>query len=538
MKRNFTMIARLMEITDLTKCIVVLVLVSLLVCSCKNGITENEEKSDSSEDRTEISIEVDAATIYQTIDHFGASDAWSCQFVGNWPNQKKEAIADLLFSQDLDEKGKPKGIGLSLWRFNIGAGSSGQGEESDILDEWRRAESFMESDGSYNWNKQQGQMWFAQAAKDYGVDKLLLFPNSPPVNFTKNEKAYAYNGETNLSPENFDDFAEYLAMVIEGMQSKGLKVDYVSPVNEPQWDWSDAGQEGTPFWNNEIAEIVRALNGKLTEKNLSSTIDIAEAGQINFLYEKGDKPGRSNQIQDFFTETSPNYIGDLAHMGHAISGHSYFTTSPFSEAVDKRMELANNIDQTADLNYWMSEYCILGDNAGEIKGEGRDLGIDPALYVARVIHNDLVVAQASAWHWWLAVSPYDYKDGLVYIDKQKEDGQYFESKMLWAFGNYSRFIRPGYQRIDMKLVDETPSDSSFLFSGYKNPENGGLVFVFVNSGIKEVRTRLEEEKSPIEVARAYITSSESDLSPYELVDGSTVSVPARSIITLVTKNPN
>ncbi len=33
--------------------------------------------------------------------------------------------------------------------------------------------------------------------------------------------------------------------------------------------------------------------------------------------------------------------------------------------------------------------------------------------MARVIHYDLTVGGASSWQWWLAVSPYDYKDGLV-----------------------------------------------------------------------------------------------------------------------------
>ncbi|WP_317168887.1 glycoside hydrolase [Lunatibacter salilacus] len=51
--------------------------------------------------------------------------------------------------------------------------------------------------------------------------------------------------------------------------------------------------------------------------------------------------------------------------------------------------------------------------------------------MARVIHNDLVIAQASAWHWWLAISPYNYKDGLVYISKSETDGVIEETKMLW-----------------------------------------------------------------------------------------------------------
>lgn len=63
-------------------------------------------------------IEVDKPL--QTMDYFGASDAWSMQFIGLWPQEKQNQIADWLFSTENDENGKPKGIGLSLWRFNVG----------------------------------------------------------------------------------------------------------------------------------------------------------------------------------------------------------------------------------------------------------------------------------------------------------------------------------------------------------------------------------------------------------------------------------
>ena len=60
----------------------------------------------------------------QHIQHFGASDAWSMQFIGLWPEQQQRQVADWLFSSENDEQGKPKGIGLSIWRFNLGAGSA------------------------------------------------------------------------------------------------------------------------------------------------------------------------------------------------------------------------------------------------------------------------------------------------------------------------------------------------------------------------------------------------------------------------------
>jgi len=473
---------------------------------------------------------------YQTIEHFGASDAWSVQFVGEWPEQKKHGIAELLFSQENDSDGNPKGIGLSMWRFNVGAGSAQQGEESGIRDEWRRAESFLESDGSYNWERQSGQVWFANAAKEFGVGKLLIFPNSPPVSMTKTGKAYAKDGQSNLGEENYQAFGEYLSQVIMGLQEKGLKVDYVSPVNEPQWDWSDGGQEGTPFWNSEIFGIVRALDKALSEENLNTKIDVAEAGKINYLYEQADKEGRGNQVAEFFQPESSNYIGDLTHVSSTVSAHSYFTTSPFEAAVNQRERVASAVSTVQGLSYWMSEYCILGDNGGEINGSGRDLGIDPALYVARVIHNDLTVSNASAWHWWLAISPYDYKDGLIYIDKQKEDGNYYESKMLWALGNYSRFVKPGYQRIGVEVNKAKQQNPELLVSAYQSKPNEELVFVLVNSGIKDISVNLTADGNLTSVQGLYVTSKDMDL---ELLDtesfDNTILIPARSIITVLAR---
>ncbi|TRW25911.1 xylanase [Flavobacterium zepuense] len=506
-------------------------LFAVLSGSCSSSDTPKE--SAPTVDATTVTLNIDDATAYQTIEHFGASDAWSCQFVGNWPDAKKNGIADLLFSQQNDAEGNPQGIGLSIWRFNVGAGSAEQGAASGIGDEWRRAESFLQPNGTYDWNRQQGQVWFANAAKQRGVSKLLIFPNSPPVSITRNGKAYANVGlESNLAADKFNAYTDYLTSVTEGLQTMGLTVDYISPMNEPQWDWSDGGQEGTPFYNNEISQITTLLNQKLENKGLASKINIAEAGQINYLYEVGNKPGRSDQVKDFFVTGSPNYVGNLSHLENAISGHSYFTTSAFDAAVAQRQQLNTAVSQVNGLKYWMSEYCILGDNSGEINGNGRDLGIEPALYLARTIFTDLSVAQATAWHWWIAISPYDYKDGLIYIDKQKENGNYYDSKMLWALGNYSRFIRPGFKRVKVESSQGNAITKNFLFSSYKDPLTGKLVTVIVNSGNEAVNINLQKQGAALTGLKAYVTSSDKNLKVQNLNNNEAFAVPARSIVTL------
>lgn len=45
----------------------------------------------------------------QTLQGFGASDAWSIQHVGLWPDPIRQDIAERLFSRDTDGEGRPRG---------------------------------------------------------------------------------------------------------------------------------------------------------------------------------------------------------------------------------------------------------------------------------------------------------------------------------------------------------------------------------------------------------------------------------------------
>lgn len=464
-----------------------------------------------------VHISIDPDVTYQTIDNFGASDAWATQFVGNWPAEKKNRMADWLFSMDTTSGGKPRGIGLSLWRYNIGAGSTEQGDSSGIPDEWHRAS---------RWQTPSGQYWFLQAAKERKVKQFLAFLNSPPVNLTLTGKAFAQKGISNISPDNYNAFATYIADALEGVhKTTGIRFDFISPVNEPQWDWSDNKQEGCPYNNDQISALTRSLSKTLIARKLPTKIVIAEAGQLNYLFDGRDKPAKGKQITAFFDSSSPDYLGNLPNVDHNILGHSYFTTSPANVAAKVREEVAKEVKKVKGLGFWQSEYCILGDNAGEINGQKRDYGMDAALYLARVIHYDLTVANAAAWQFWLAISPYDYKDGLIYIDKNKEDGQFHDSKMLWTLGNYSRFVRPGAKRISAGIS----GDSTLLVSAYKNTDRT-ISIVIVNSANDNKRISLNRKKGQLRRLRAYVTSEADNLVP--LAVNNSLTIPARAVVTV------
>jgi len=497
-KRNETHINIKMEIS------LVLTLCSLLLF---NGCKARNDSEINKKDRTDPVFVISPEIEYQSIQGFGASDAWACQFVGaNWPDQKKNRIADLLFSNATDQSGKLLGIGLSIWRFNMGAGSSEQGEGSDIIDKWRRAECFLNKDQSFNWEKQAGQRWFLKSAKERGVTDFIAFLNSPPVSLTRNGKAYSSSPDSyNLSSDNYPAFVGYISSVLNSFKEKeGISFSTISPFNEPQWDWTSPGQEGTPAKNSEIAVITKKLNSEFESKGISTMIEIPEAGKINYLFEPNDKPGRGDQINDFFSTASTDYLGNLSHVNHTVAGHSYFSTWDFGKLIEYRKELNQKIAATdPNLKYSMTEYCVLEDNE-VIKGSKRDLGMETALYVARVIHADLTTANATSWQWWTAVSPYDYKDGLVYIDYNENDGLVYESKLLWALGNYSRFIRPGMKRIAVKPDVNLGNDVDY--SAYKTANAKQLVFVINNYGLTTFDFKLSDKNQGKYTTHCYLTS--------------------------------
>lgn len=484
------------------------------------------------QDALPVKIRIDAAHPMQTIEGFGASDAWTCQYAGLWPEEKKKKMADLLFSNDFDAKGNPVGIGLNLWRFSIGAGSDQQGTGSGIRDKSRRQASFLKLNGTYDEAAMPGQMWFMNAAKARGVKKFLGFVNSPHVNFTKNGKAYSGDGKSNLDFSKKNAFAQDLLKTIQIIKKQtGITLDYLSPVNEPQWKWDEGKQEGCPYTNAEIAELVRTLSPVLKNGGVNTKIQIADAGQLDYLTDHKDSP-KSQQISYFFNAGSPGYLANLSNLDRSISGHSYFTTSSEERSIRIRTKVAAEVAKVKNLRFWMSEYCVLGDSL--LKGEGRDTGMTTALFIAKLMHHDFSYANATSWQWWLAISAGDYKDGLVYIDrdknKDKNDGTVVESKMLWGMGNYSRFIPEGSRRLPVNMQN---GDQVYT-SSYSHA--GKIITVIVNTRKEAIALEIAGISKKQRKIKTYTTSSGLSLAA-GTVNSNSIRILPESITTLITDAP-
>ncbi|MBQ7384717.1 MAG: hypothetical protein IJV72_08020, partial [Clostridia bacterium] len=192
---------------------------------------------------------INTANKYQTVKYMGASGCW----VGNVSKYLTDAqlaeCMDILYSKD--------GIGLTSYRFNVGAGDpmSVRGEELKSTDCLQSPTNRSEYSLSYD----ASSVKVLDMAVDRGANEITLFINSPPAYMTYSGYTVGNtDGSCNLKPEYYDDFAAYAADVVELFLDNGYNVCYISPINEPHWTWGDPDrvwQEGCFYSIDQIFEI-------------------------------------------------------------------------------------------------------------------------------------------------------------------------------------------------------------------------------------------------------------------------------------------
>lgn len=500
-----------------------------------------------------VTFVINVSKPVQTIRNIGASACWYGEEIGaKWPDAEKQKIAELLFSRGFDNMGNPTGIGISAFRFNIGGGTAEQGDSSGIKEPARRVECFLAPDGTYNWDKQKGYTWLLQQAKNHGVENLIAFSNTPPVQFTKNGLGFKLEKDyiSNLREDKYGAYADFLAEVIKHYDSKNLHFNYISPINEPQWDWSgvpgQAGQEGSPWTNQEMYNTVKAVNQSLANNKLNTKILITEAGTLSHLYEVNSKSG--HQVQSFFSPASPLYVGKLSNMAPVAEGHGYFTEVGDAHTVEVRARLRDSIKQYGPgLEFWQSEYCMLGDGFKDGEKVNKRSAMDCALYLAKIINTDFTVANATAWHFWNSFEPNAADSNTLYYlialnpNRTTSGNNLFTvTKNLWALGHYSRFIRPGMQRVTVTRddkKDDAAAMKDIMISAFRDKEGRNIVVNVINytTQDRELSFPMEGVTSFLHLVGRYITSAKQgdDMKAYPVVgDGITV-VPARSIYLFV-----
>jgi glucuronoarabinoxylan endo-1,4-beta-xylanase len=306
-------------------------------------------------------------------------------------------------------------------------------------------------------------------------------PWSPPAS---DKTSGSVNGGSFISNAgNYQSYANQLAAYVATMKNGyGVNVTAVSVQNEP-----DVSQtyESCLWTAAQIHDFVPYFYNALASAGVASTaIILPESEAWGFSL-------ATNTMNDPAT----------AGMVGILAGHNY-GSSPAA---------VTQFGTPTPRPLWETEHYF-----------GSGAGMQNGLAVAQEIHSFLTVAQANAYHyWWLRGSG----NGSISGDSTNPP-----AKRLYVLGNYSKFVRPGFYRVD------AANSTAALLSAYKDPASSNYVIVAANPAAVPVTQTFNVASCPsFPSLNPWVTSATLSLSqqaPVNVTGGSfTYTLPAWSVVT-------
>jgi glucuronoarabinoxylan endo-1,4-beta-xylanase len=142
-----------------------------------------------------------------------------------------------------------------------------------------------------------------------------------------------------------------------------------------------------------------------------------------------------------------------------------------------------------------------------------------------MIYAAFATGGASAWHYW-------WTESLL------PNGAGNPPPQVYALGNFSKFVRPGYVRIEVTGAPK-PSGSVPLVVSFKNPADNTTVIVVVNGGGATTASFFVSGTEWPSAVTPYVTTSTQKLAAGTAITLSaarfSASIAAQSVTTFVGK---
>ncbi len=390
----------------------------------------------------------------QTVRDFGESICWWGTGIGT--TALAEHFLSLLHTDE--------GLGLNVLRFNIGGGLYEDCRDACTDPKnWRSALSPLTLEGKYDLSRDAGTLNLVKKALELGtVTDFTLFMNSPPSNMTVNGKTCAERPEkegefvSNLRPDCFEVYAQYVADVTQLYIHAGIPVKYVSPVNEPQWQWDDRNwQEGCHYTPEECVRIFRLVIRAFQERTAA---DPAMA-HVRLSMPETAQWYQHTYVHDMYKlmcedpEISP-WVDHFAAHSYGTNAQQKIDTRAYFDTFDRQIPL----HQTE----WGPLHADFTDS------------MDFALEMSQVLWEDMTLLHTDHWTWWTGVAGPSYPSGL--IDYNTKDGSWVLTKRFYAMKHHSRFLR---DHIQVDVIKENLPDSVSA-SAYVSEDGKELVVILLN----------------------------------------------------------
>jgi len=178
-------------------------------------------------------------------------------------------------------------------------------------------------------------------------------------------------------------------------------------------------------------------------------------------------------------------------------------------------------DFPKDKEVWMTE--MAGVKWWAEQGPTND--INDGVVVATWIHSALVTGEASAWLWWWYPGQGD-NEGLL--------AQNGDTKRHFTLGNFSKFVRPGYARVNIS----GSAPASVLLSAYSGSNTVVVVAINAGSSMASVPINISGGTAPTSCT-PWLTSASANLVAQTAVPVSggsfAAALPGPSVTTFVCK---
>jgi glucuronoarabinoxylan endo-1,4-beta-xylanase len=319
--------------------------------------------------------------------------------------------------------------------------------------------------------------------------KVWAAPWSPPAADKENNNVNGGASNNYLNTSDYEAWATTLAAFpTYYKQQTGVDLYAISAQNEPDFN---ATYEACLYTASELVNFIDVLGPKLAALSPPVKVLAAEPDSWNNLW-GGDGYGPAILADSMAT----SFVGPIAT-------HDYGTTSSGTYA--RPAPPANNTH-----HIWETE-CTPGDTG--------------AITTATMIYAAFATGGASAWHYW-------WTESLL------PNGASNPPPQLYAIGNFSKFVRPGYYRVDVTGAP-TPSGSTPLVVAFTNPADATVAIVVVNGGgAQQVSFFVSGTAWPASVT-PYVTSTSSNLAAAAVIPLSgarfSASLAAQSVTTFVGK---
>lgn len=439
----------------------------------------------------QTSITVDTGTTYQTVDGFGFSQAFGRaeELKAASSAVQKEAL-DLLFSTST-------GAGFSIIRNRIGSGGSGD----SILP---TSPGSPDAAPSYIWDgDDSGQFWLSQQAVSYGVDTIYANAWSAPgfMKTSGDEATPGYlcgsPGHTCSSGDWRQAYADFLTQYIEFYAQEGITVTHLGFLNEPDYQVSYSQMQISSN-AQEAIDFIRILNTTLVAAGLDD-VKITCCDALGW--------GSQSSYTTYLVNG-----GATEHLG-VITSHAYSSDPIY-------------LSQTS-LPKWNSEVGT-GSGLALITTWYSSGAANEGFTWAVKLANAMVTAQLSAYLYWEGFEAGQQQSGSHLIDSD-DDTTITVSGIYYAFAMWSRYIRPGAQRV------ATSGSMSNVITGAFQNTDGSVVVVFTNSGSSAQSATLGFSGFTPSAASAWLTQQGTNFGTTDasLSGGAvTVSIPAKSVVTV------